>query len=327
MDLEATPEERLQLEYATQHFGFTPDAFVETVTTTVIDSINEGLDDTKKQLAESFRKKVSRQELDESFAVIKNKYVTSAEKVLDNFSRYVKRNILIVPKNVVLPEDNIHVLKSVRSENNLDKDKVSNISAEITLNTKPQDGINDDNEISSAEFYNGDNLIESIKGFGRQCDNIQNSKYKQAVLRAKLANLEIVARRQRILLKKAEELKETRHRLEDIIEKQEGVLDKKLNVLKVLQQNHQLSASDQDTTDSQIIGRQENKIDLTISKSITKTATEKRKIDAALFEEAVMAKKCRQFDDDNGYKAIEIENSKTNLTEIGENNSKTKSDP
>ena len=44
MDLEATPEERIQLEYATQHFGFTPDSFVETITTTAVEKINEDLD-------------------------------------------------------------------------------------------------------------------------------------------------------------------------------------------------------------------------------------------------------------------------------------------
>lgn len=305
MDLEATPEERLQLEYATQHFGFTPDSFVETITSTVVDSINDGLDDTKKQLAEAFRKKVSRQELDESFAVLKNKYVTTAEKVLENFSRYVKRNILIVPKNVVLPEDNIHVHKVGNGENNAAKHHVSNITQEIQ-NTETQDGMSDDTEISSTEFYNGDNLIESIKGFDRQCDNIQNFKYKQAVLQSKLANLEVVARRQRILLKKAEELKETRNRVVDVIEKQEDVLDKKLNALKVLQQNHHrypLSKTKQDTSDSPI------------SSCVAKTGTEKRKLEVASYEEAAMAKKCRQFGDDNGYKATDIEHGKENQTD------------
>jgi hypothetical protein len=80
MDLEATPEERLQLEYATQHFGFTPDSFVETIITTAIETINDNLDGTKKQLKKTFSGKVSEQELEESFAIIKNKYVTSARK-------------------------------------------------------------------------------------------------------------------------------------------------------------------------------------------------------------------------------------------------------
>ena len=249
MDLEATPEERLQLEYATQHFGFTPDSFVETITTTAIETINDGLDDTKKQLTKSFSSKISEQELEESFAIIKNKYVTSAEKVLDNFSRYVKRNILVVPKNVVLPEDNVHVYKGAKKDNL--KIKSDDISENID---KKSQETSDDSEIPSMEFFNGDNLIESIKGFERQCQNIQNAKYKEAVLHAKLANLETVALRQRRLLKKAEELAETRLRVETIVDKQEEVLDKKINVLReLLQDDHQNNQMQQEQVCSRFL--------------------------------------------------------------------------
>ena len=44
MDLEATPEERSQLEYATQHFGFTPDSFVETISTSAVEKLTEDLE-------------------------------------------------------------------------------------------------------------------------------------------------------------------------------------------------------------------------------------------------------------------------------------------
>ena len=64
----------------------------------------------------------------------------------------------------------------------------------------------------------------------------KNSKYKKAVLSAKLANLEIVAARQRKLLKKAEEAQELL-RVHDVIEQQEGLLDKKVIVLRELQDN------------------------------------------------------------------------------------------
>ena len=50
MDLEASPGEKMQLEYATQHFGFTPDSFVETISETVLDSLKSGLDDNKEHL-------------------------------------------------------------------------------------------------------------------------------------------------------------------------------------------------------------------------------------------------------------------------------------
>ena len=235
MDLEASPEEKSQLEYATQHFGFTPDSFVETISTTVVDSINDGSDDTKEQLTKTFRRKVSKQELEESFIVIKNKYITSTEKVLDNFTRYLKRNILIVPKNVVLPEDSVYVNKGCKISDGVTNAKCSDL-VEQNKQTRQLQVTSEECELSSAEFYNGDNLIESIKSFDRQSKNTKNSKYKKAVLTAKLANLEIVAARQRKLLKNAEEAQELL-RIHDVIEQQEGLLDKKIGVLRELQEN------------------------------------------------------------------------------------------
>ena len=52
-----------------------------------------------------------------------------------------------------------------------------------------------------------------------------------------MANLEVVATRQRRLLKEAEELADVSHRLEDLVGKQEEVLEKKLNTLRELQTN------------------------------------------------------------------------------------------
>ena len=46
-----------------------------------------------------------------------------------------------------------------------------------------------------------DNHINIFQGFDRQCQSVRNAKYKEAVLKAKLANLETVASRQSELLK------------------------------------------------------------------------------------------------------------------------------
>ena len=211
MDLEATPEERIELEYSTQHFGFTPDSFVETITDHTMDILNTNLDDTKAQLTTTFSKKVTAQELDECFAVIKNRYVVDTEKILDKFSRYVKKNIFFIPKNNVLPEDRVSAKRS--------EIKQSQDSSNAT-------------DIQIDELYTGDDMIESIKGFERQCKSIKNSKYKEAVLRAKLKNLETVAMRQRTLLRKAEELNECGKSMDNIINKQMDILDNKLTSLK-----------------------------------------------------------------------------------------------
>ena len=179
--------------------------------------LNTNLDDTKAQLTKTFSKKVTAQELDECFAVIKNRYVVSTEKILDNFSRYVKKNIFFIPKNNILPEDRVSAKRSEKMQ--------SQDSSNAT-------------DIQIDELYTGDDMIESIKGFERQCKSIKNLKYKEAVLRAKLKNLETVAMRQRTLLRKAEELNECGKSMDNIIDKQMDILDNKLISLKEIV-NHQ----------------------------------------------------------------------------------------
>lgn len=259
MDLEATPEERIELEYSTQHFGFTPDSFVETITDHTIEILNTNLDDTKAQLTKTFSKKVTAQELDECFAVIKNRYVVSTEKILDNFSRYVKKNIFFIPKNNVLPEDRVSAKRSEKMQ--------SQDSSNAT-------------DIQIDELYTGDDMIESIKGFERQCKSIKNLKYKEAVLRAKLKNLETVAMRQRTLLRKAEELNECGKSMDNIIDKQMDILDNKLISLKEIV-NHQQA--------TQNVEKDVNDVE-----SSDKSA-EKRKLETARNEEAIMAMKCKKF--------------------------------
>ena len=43
MELEANDFEKKQLSYSTQHFGHTPDAFVDSITAPSIDIINDNL--------------------------------------------------------------------------------------------------------------------------------------------------------------------------------------------------------------------------------------------------------------------------------------------
>ena len=110
----------------------------------------------------------------------------------------------------------------------LPEDRVSAKRSEI----KQSHDSSNSTDIQIDELYTGDDMIESIKGFERQCKSIKNSKYKEAVLRAKLKNLETVAMRQRTLLRKAEELNECGKSMDNIINKQMDILDNKLTSLK-----------------------------------------------------------------------------------------------
>jgi len=103
MDLDATPAERRQLEYATQHFSFTPDSLTDTITTFALENLNGVINSMKSHCSKAFAKKVPEKDMQDSFALIQDKYTTSTEKVLDNLSAYAKKNILAVPPNIVLP--------------------------------------------------------------------------------------------------------------------------------------------------------------------------------------------------------------------------------
>ena len=106
MDLEATPAERKQLEYASQHFGFTPDSFIDTVTSFALDNLNDVMEGMKEHCLNQFTHKIPEKEIRESFEIIQERYVASTEKVLDNYSLYVKKifyryhNTLFFPRIV-----------------------------------------------------------------------------------------------------------------------------------------------------------------------------------------------------------------------------------
>jgi len=109
MELEATDSEKKQLSYATQFFGFTPDAFVDSIHVPSIEIVNEHLEAAKERIASEFTGKVNKTELEESFNNIKSTYTSNTEEVLNKFGRYLKKNILDIPSNIVLPEDRPHI--------------------------------------------------------------------------------------------------------------------------------------------------------------------------------------------------------------------------
>merc|ERR1711944_374527 len=68
-------------------------------------------------MAAEFVGKVSEKELEESFQNIKNAYVSQAEEVFEKFGRYLKKNIFLIPPNVVLPEDKAHLDPKAKNYN------------------------------------------------------------------------------------------------------------------------------------------------------------------------------------------------------------------
>ena len=54
MELNVTDKENRQLAYSTQFFEFTPDAFVDSVTTPALDVVNDHLEAAKERIGKSY---------------------------------------------------------------------------------------------------------------------------------------------------------------------------------------------------------------------------------------------------------------------------------
>lgn len=195
MDLDATPAERRQLEYATQHFSFTPDSLTDTITTFALENLNGVINSMKSHCSKAFAKKVPEKDMQDSFALIQDKYTTSTEKVLDNLSAYAKKNILAVPPNIILPEDRVYL-------------------------TQPD--------------YNGDKMSEDLKAFDRLCATSKTMRYKLAVIETKMSNIKRVKEAQTSLAQKAKVLDEANKDIDTVVAKKTADLQQKVAKLRVL---------------------------------------------------------------------------------------------
>jgi len=195
MELEATDSEKKQLSYATQFFGFTPDAFVDSIHVPSIEIVNEHLEAAKERIASEFTGKVNKTELEESFNNIKSTYTSNTEEVLNKFGRYLKKNILDIPSNIVLPEDRPHI--------------------------EPE-----------SKNYNGQKIQEDLAQTKNLRQEILNARYRKAILKTKLANLQIVAQRQQDLVKQAELFRSEKEAWEDLWETQVQRFHEKMSTLK-----------------------------------------------------------------------------------------------
>ena len=123
MELNSTDNEKIQSAYSTQFFEFTPDAFIDSVTTPALDVVKEHLDAAKERIASEFVGKVNEKDLEEAFSVIKGTYESHTTEVFDKFACYLKKNIFNIPKDVTLPEDRPHLTSEAKRYNGQELEK------------------------------------------------------------------------------------------------------------------------------------------------------------------------------------------------------------
>ncbi len=115
-------------EYATQHFGFTPKAFVDGIYNAVNDYIKGFFKEMGKVLDEEFAKgdAILSSKIRQQCKRLIAKCYESVDKSMDKMELFLLKNILLVPSAVLLPEDEVHkgsVLKDEDSSTEAGLDK------------------------------------------------------------------------------------------------------------------------------------------------------------------------------------------------------------
>jgi len=202
MDLEATPAEKRQLEYATQHFDFTPDSLTDTITMFALENLEVVLKKMMTHCTKEFAKKVPEHEMKESFALLQEKYGSATEKNLEDFSSYIQKHLLTVPQHVVLPDDREQLHKKLSTDGN--------------------EGLSNDA---------GTKMTEDLKRFDLACQNSRALRYKLAVIEAKNSNLKRVKEAQKSLRQQAVCLNACEQLIDSAIKEENRKLDQKMEKL------------------------------------------------------------------------------------------------
>ena len=103
--MEKTERAQVQAEYATQHFGFSPSSFLDEITEDSLELVGGALGAMKQQVERKLPGKVNQEILDQCFTSLGSRYSETAEKLFDKLGSYLCSNILVVPGQVLLPED------------------------------------------------------------------------------------------------------------------------------------------------------------------------------------------------------------------------------
>ena len=182
MDQIVDPRKREQMEYSAQFFGFSPDSFIDTLIGDCTEIVSGNLQanyqlspnilhvvetlfnamisfmhlfqSAKKRCLEAFEGKVLEGEVDKCFAEAEEKYLEATERIFYKFGLYLRSQVLTVPPEILLPEDEVHS----------DPERAQ---------------------------YDGADLHSAEDKFRNLCQKVRNAKLERAVLRNKVKNLEV----------------------------------------------------------------------------------------------------------------------------------------
>ncbi|XP_035693263.1 protein MIS12 homolog [Branchiostoma floridae] len=96
------------VEYAVQHFGFTPQSFADGVFNVMVDNLYDTLDAAEQYLMSKYRD-VPKEEVKAGTQEIILKFLQAFKKAFDKLELYLLSNLFRLPDHVLLPEDKVQM--------------------------------------------------------------------------------------------------------------------------------------------------------------------------------------------------------------------------
>ncbi|CAH1245244.1 MIS12 [Branchiostoma lanceolatum] len=96
------------VEYAVQHFGFTPQSFTDGVFNVMVDNLHDTMNAAEQYLMSRYRD-VPKEEVKAGTQQIILKFLQAFQKAFDKLESYLLSNLFQVPDNVLLPEDKVQM--------------------------------------------------------------------------------------------------------------------------------------------------------------------------------------------------------------------------
>ena len=163
-------------EYGTQFFGFTPKAFVDSIYNALNDYIKQFFNEIGNVLGEEFAKgdEILSSKIRQTCKELIAKCHQNVDKNIDKLEVYLLRNLFLLPSCVLLPEDQVHKESASEdgnsvTESSLDEEIVqlkTGILKEINFRKLLQyEQERSKNILAELKRYNGVPIIDIVKVF------------------------------------------------------------------------------------------------------------------------------------------------------------------
>uniref|UniRef100_A0A0B7AWH9 Protein MIS12 homolog n=1 Tax=Arion vulgaris TaxID=1028688 RepID=A0A0B7AWH9_9EUPU len=126
-----TGDENVKLEYAAQHFGFTPITLLNGMFNTVCDMYREALKAFCSTCSDKYPNVMTDEELRNSRHAVSEIIDKDVSEMFDTLEFYLLEGVFSIPENIVLPEDRCQLQRLSQDEHNEMEAKIDDVKKRI----------------------------------------------------------------------------------------------------------------------------------------------------------------------------------------------------